>query len=193
MATALVAAAIAGVVALALVKRPGFGFGAGVVVGVVMAAVTALMFVVWRRDAMADRYTPTRRVLGPIVSTLYVAWMGLFLWTFPRIRPSRMHAPVGAATLAFGSLSALVLAALLIRVVLTSPDAVGSGRSHDPADRVEIWHVRGKDLDYYVAHCACGWVGQSFGSETAGALPAAQADARRHGSNIDAAVTEIDA
>ena len=160
----------------------------------VAGGVVFAMFVVWRRDMLAGRRTIARRGFGPAVALVLFAWLGALGWTMNRGRQPHVRTPVGAGTLAFGVELSIVFAAFSSRLTRRGRSAPGdgsAGRTHHATDPIEVWHVTGDKLDYYIARCECGWTGRAFDSVQPNAADSALAEAHGHGANVIPKVVDI--
>ena len=71
-----------------------------------------------------------------------------------------------------------------------------TGRTHDVSDpnhHAEVWHVavNHNELDYYIAHCDCDWVGAAYDRVDTEAEHSARREANSHSTNVADLVVEI--
>ena len=159
-------------------------------VGLGASTLWSAVFIPWRGMWARDQFGWLRSVLGSIALALSLAWLGLLAWTIPRDEPSHINSRLGIATVACGTGMLLTVTALMAVIIWSGRKTLSVLDGHTSTDETEVWHVTGKNLDYYIARCECGWVGETrdIGS---GAPDEARHDAIVHNSAASIAVVEI--
>lgn len=177
--------------------------------GLAMIATAAVVLWAGRRGALTRGggvWRIYRWALGLWALVLIVA----FAMTHPRHGPDRLtsNLAVGVTTYTAAFFFSLFfyggIAMLWPRMVrqLRAADSAGSDHQtltlgtddlSEPHHQAEVWHVRvGRDEpDYYIAHCACDWVGTSYDKSEPGAEQSARREATYHSANVASAVVDV--
>jgi hypothetical protein len=149
-----------------------------VVIGGFAALVTVLAFAWYRAQAPHVGGTARRMVgrAGIVWGALFVV---LFVWTHPRGRDDELATSLQLGVISYAFV--VVAAAMIV-----SPFAVrrlARPRTHQPRDRVHVWHLDDGE-PCFVPACECGWVGGAQDAAEPEARDKAFREARRHGTNV---------